>query len=70
MPKTTKLRDETKYRLLPPLDAETYAGLKANIAVNGVQVPIVKDEKGYHPGRLRQGEDRQGAWATSAPRSR
>ena len=47
MPKTTKLRDETKYRLLPPLDAETYAGLKANIAVNGVQVPIVKDEKGY-----------------------
>ena len=39
--------DETKYRLLPPLDAETYAGLKANIAINGVQVPIVRDEKGY-----------------------
>ena len=47
MPKTKKLRDETKYRLLPPLDAETYAGLKANIAINGVQVPIVRDEKGY-----------------------
>ena len=47
MPKTKKLRDETKYRLLPPLDAETYGGLKANIAVNGVQVPIVKDEKGF-----------------------
>src|SRR3954451_10401390 len=46
MPKTKKLRDETKYRLLPPLDLETYAGLKANIAVNGIQVPIVKDEKG------------------------
>ena len=47
MPKTKNLRDETKYRLLPPLDAETYAGIKANIAVNGVQVPIVRDEKGY-----------------------
>src|SRR3954471_12858124 len=47
MPKTKNLRDETKYRLLPPLDTETYAGLKANIAVNGVQVPIVKDEKGH-----------------------
>ncbi len=47
MPKTMKLRDETKYRLLPPLDAETYTGLKANIAINGVQVPIVRDEKGF-----------------------
>ena len=47
MPKTKLHRDETKYRLLPPLDAETYAGLKANIAINGVQVPIVRDEKGY-----------------------
>ena len=47
MPKTKALRDETKYRLLPQLDAETYAGLKANIAINGVQVPIVRDEKGY-----------------------
>src|SRR4051794_19051462 len=47
MPKTKKLQDEAKYRLLPPLEPETYAGLKANIAVNGVQVPIVKDEKGF-----------------------
>ena len=47
MPKTKKTLDETKYRLVPPLDAETYAGLKANIAINGVQVPIVRDEKGY-----------------------
>src|SRR5947209_8942394 len=47
MPKTTKHRDATKYRLLQPLDAETYAGLKANIALNGVQVPVVRDEKGY-----------------------
>ena len=46
MPKTKALRDETKYRLLPPLDAETYAGLRANIALNGVQVPIVRDEEG------------------------
>ena len=50
----------TKYRLLPPLDAETYAGLKANIAVNGVQVPDRQGREGPHPGRLRQGEDRQG----------
>ncbi len=47
MPKTKALRDETKYRLLPPLDPDTYSGLKANIALNGVQVPIVRDEKGY-----------------------
>jgi hypothetical protein len=46
MPKTTKLRNEAKYRLLPPLDPETYAGLRANITVNGIQVPIVRDEKG------------------------
>ena len=43
--KSTPGRDEVP--LLPPLDAETYAGLKANIAINGVQVPIVRDEKGY-----------------------
>src|SRR3954447_10597696 len=47
MPKTKAVRDETKYRLLSPLDAETYAGLKANIVLNGVQVPVVKDEKGF-----------------------
>ena len=47
MPRTMNLRDEAKYHLLPPLDAETYAGLRANIALNGVQVPVVKDEKGY-----------------------
>ena len=45
--KTKKTRDQTKYCLLPPLDPETYAGLKANIAVNGVLVPVVKDEDGY-----------------------
>src|SRR6516225_4862049 len=47
MPKTKKLHDAEKYRLLTPLDAETYAGLKANIALNGIQVPIVKDERGH-----------------------
>jgi DNA modification methylase len=47
MPKTMKRRNETKYSLLAALDPETYAGLKANIAVNGVQVPVVKDENGY-----------------------
>jgi ParB-like chromosome segregation protein Spo0J len=47
MPKTEKFRDVEKYRLLPPLDPETYSGLRANIAINGVQVPVVKDERGY-----------------------
>src|SRR6516225_8153369 len=47
MPKTKKRRDVEKYRLLPPLDPETYAGLRANIALNGIQVPVVKDEKGF-----------------------
>ncbi len=47
MPKTKAQRDETKYRLLPPLDAETYQGLKANIALNGIQIPVVRDEDGY-----------------------
>jgi ParB-like chromosome segregation protein Spo0J len=47
MPKTAKRRDATKYCLLPSLDSETYAGLKAKIAVNGVQVPVAKDEEGY-----------------------
>jgi ParB-like chromosome segregation protein Spo0J len=40
-------KNKTKYQILPSLDTETYAGLRANIAVNGVQVPIVKDEDGY-----------------------
>jgi hypothetical protein len=31
MPTTKKLRDEAKYRILPPLDAETYAGLERGI---------------------------------------
>lgn len=44
--KTTTRRDEAKYRLLPPLEPESYAGLKANIALNGVLVPIVRDESG------------------------
>ena len=47
MPKTVTRRDEAKYRLLPPLDPESYAGLKANIALNGVLVPVVMDEAGH-----------------------
>src|SRR4051812_28184574 len=48
MPKTvTATKEEAKYRLLPPLDPETYAGLRANIAVHGVQVPVVRDEGGF-----------------------
>jgi site-specific DNA-methyltransferase (adenine-specific)/site-specific DNA-methyltransferase (cytosine-N4-specific) len=47
MPKAKLRRANTKYQLLPPLDPETYAGLRANILINGVQVPIVKDERGY-----------------------
>ena len=47
MPRTKTPWDLNQYRLLPPLDPDTYSGLKANIAINGVQVPIVRDEKGY-----------------------
>jgi len=47
MLKTTTRRDETKYQILPPLDAETYAALKANVALRGVTVPVVRDEDGY-----------------------
>jgi ParB-like chromosome segregation protein Spo0J len=46
MPKTTRRRDVEKYRLLPPLDPQTYAGSRANIAINGVLVPVVRDENG------------------------
>ena len=47
MPKTTaSRREETKYRIFPPLDPETYHALKANIALNGVLVPVVRDEEG------------------------
>ena len=33
MLKTKKRHNKTKYQLLPPLDPETYAGLRANIAL-------------------------------------
>ena len=46
MPKTEAHAEEATYRLLPPLDSETYAGLKDNIALHGVLVPIVRDEAG------------------------
>ena len=47
MPKITVRRDETKYQILPPLDPETYAALKANVALRGVTVPVFRDEDGY-----------------------
>ena len=34
------------YQLLPPLSAEEYAALKADIAARGVQVPVEVDEAG------------------------
>ena len=40
----TSLTD--KYQILPPLDPETYDALKANIAIHGVKVPVVRDEAG------------------------
>ena len=47
MPKTTVRRDETKYQILPPLDPETYAALRANVVLRGITVPVVRDEDGY-----------------------
>jgi ParB-like chromosome segregation protein Spo0J len=35
-----------RYQFLPPLSAEEYAALKADIAANGVRVPIERDEEG------------------------
>src|SRR4051794_13127178 len=46
MPKTKARNEEGTYRLLPPLDPETYAGLKASIALSGVLVPVVRDQDG------------------------
>jgi len=37
---------DQRYQLLPPLSAEEYAALKADIAENGVLVPVVKDQHG------------------------
>lgn len=36
----------TPYQLLPPLTAEAYAALRADIAARGVMVPIERDESG------------------------
>jgi len=50
MPKTQRRffpKVDPKYRLLPPVDPETYAGLRANIALNGIVQPIVCDENGF-----------------------
>ena len=44
MPKTKARTDAAKYRLLPPLDPGTYTWLKANIAINGVQVPVAPSD--------------------------
>jgi Homeodomain-like domain len=35
-----------RYQILPPLTPEEYAALKADIAANGVRVPIERDEAG------------------------
>ena len=44
--KSQKKSESLRYRVLPPLDPETYAALKANIALNGVLVPVVRDQDG------------------------
>jgi hypothetical protein len=44
----------TDYQVMPPLSAEEYAKLRADIAENGVLVPVVKD----HHGNLLDGHHR------------
>ena len=44
--KTKRRRTRNKYRLLPPLPPDDYEALKANIALNGIVVPVVTDEHG------------------------
>ena len=46
-PKAAPGEASQKYRILPALDPETYDALKANIALHGVKVPIVRDEEGF-----------------------
>jgi ParB-like chromosome segregation protein Spo0J len=38
---------ERSYQVLPPLSAEEYAALKADIAARGVLVPVEYDENGH-----------------------
>ena len=45
-PHIGRRRDETRYQVLPPLDPESYTALKANIALRGITVPVVRDEEG------------------------
>jgi hypothetical protein len=44
--RTKRRRTKSKYRLLPPLPPDEYEALKANIALNGIVVPVVTDEDG------------------------
>ena len=44
--RTKRRRTKNNYRLLPPLSPDEYEALKANIALNGIVVPIVTDEVG------------------------
>jgi hypothetical protein len=46
MPKTKKLRDEVTYRLLPPVDAQTWAGRKSKIAITSRSPWDNSDEEG------------------------
>jgi hypothetical protein len=40
------MSERRPYQLMPPLSAEEYAALKADIAERGVQVPVEYDEHG------------------------
>ena len=48
-----------RYQLLPPLSAEEFAALKADIAVNGVLIPVVIDADS---GEVIEGHHRVQAW--------
>ena len=43
---TKRRRTRNSYRLLPPLPSDVYEALKANIALNGIVVPVVTDDDG------------------------
>ncbi len=49
-----RLLGESSYQVAPPLTDEEYAGLKADIAENGVRVPVVEDEDGNVIGHTKQ----------------
>ena len=55
-----------RWQLFPPLSDEEYAALKADIAAQGVLVPVVIDED---TGEVIEGHHRLRAWPSYGPKA-